>query len=360
MKKQHKRLIILIAVFVVLISGYLILDASLKEKEEIAAAGVTLTELEKSDLATISWTYGEESAVFVNDGTDTWTVQGDESFPLNQAFPRRMSKVLRGLTASRVVEDPTDEMIVDYGLNPPVFALEVTKTDGTSYTVDIGNHNEKDNIFYAFFDGDHENVYFLTTSDIESAFAHTLDELMTTDKVPSIEWINDYNISSTQHDMDWDIYYVPKSTTDEKSNTLETADEPSWFTKSASGKEVPVEPIEYANALATHFANLWLIECADWDVTEEDLETYGLVDPVYEITVNYTETELVDTGEEDEFGISIREEVKEDKTFVIQLGHSNELGTYTALPGITDRVYITHMEIKDLIQLIEDGTALDQ
>lgn len=359
MKKQQKTLIILGIVFVVLIAGYLIISGISTARQEADAAGIILTQVEKNGLATIEWTHGDAHAVFVNDGQNTWHIEDNEDFPLKQAYPRRMRDVLSEIKAKRVITDVSESQLRDYGLDVPVFSLLATETSGNQFSLQIGLLNEKENAYYAIFNGDSSQVYLMDPTGVPNAFEHTYSGLMEMDSPPTISWLDTVHIQSNQG-WDWELFYVPQPGDEKTNNTNEAADVPTWFTKNNAGVDIPVQPIEYVNGLVSHLGNLWLVECADWQVTEDDLIAYDLADPLYTVTVEYTETDHVDTGEKNELGTAIYEEVKEQKTFVLQIGNSNEIGTYAIMPEISEKVYLIHLEIRDLIDLIREGTDLQQ
>ena len=81
---------------------------------------------------------------------DTWTYEEDPDFPLDESAVNTKMNCLTTLTVDRVLESPED--LSEYGLDKPQQEVTVLKTDGTTFTLYIGNQNSSNNDFYVKVD----------------------------------------------------------------------------------------------------------------------------------------------------------------------------------------------------------------
>ncbi|MDE7327328.1 MAG: DUF4340 domain-containing protein [Lachnospiraceae bacterium] len=185
-KKKRKNMITLLslcAVFVLLVVVYF---AASKWKEndqgetDEVDTGIALLAVETGDISEIK----AESSLFsytIVAKENQWKFVGDEEFPLATAKIDTMAETLMDLRAtSLVLADAGD--LAEYGLAQPAITLTVTKKDGESSTLCIGDQSSADGGFYACVGGN-KDVY-LIGEETQEVFYVSEEELMQFDEVP--------------------------------------------------------------------------------------------------------------------------------------------------------------------------------
>ena len=142
-------LLFAVLILIVLLVLYFVIDLQQKKSDQEAET----EETEESSLPA-SVTEDEISKVTVKNGDvtmtyvkndDTWTYEEDPDFPLDESAVNTKMSCLTTLTVDRVLESPED--LSEYGLDKPQQEVTVLKTDGTTFTLYIGNQNSSKMIF---------------------------------------------------------------------------------------------------------------------------------------------------------------------------------------------------------------------
>ena len=312
-KKKGKGLLFAVLILIVLLVLYFVIDLQQKKADQEAET----EETEESSLP-VSVTDDEIAKVTVKNGDvtmtytksdDTWTYEEDHDFPLDEsAVDTKMSK-LTSLTVDRVLESPED--LSEYGLDEPKQEVTVLKTDGTAFTLYIGNQNSSNNDFYVKVD-DGADVYTMPASSV-NVFDMQPYDVAKADTFPTLESTNIRNIKVEKED----------GTVEFASDETAT----SWTVKDQDGNEEKAGTTA-ASDLTTAVSSLSYKKFIDYK--GDDLARYGLYKPAETVTVVTEETEA-ETEEETETeevseAASESEPVSETETTESETG-SEELAT---------------------------------
>ncbi len=210
MKKDRKRIIILLATLLILLAAFFGLRAfndreEERIKEEEQASQVEITKL--SALQSISYK-NETGEISLTKQEDQWVFSDEPKVKLDQSYITAMESAITDLTATRELEDP-DELSY-YGLEEPVCEIRAEDEDGTETTIYVGNGTDSD--YYLTAD-DKEKVY-TGGSSLMSAVQYEKKQLIENDTVPSIGKDNVAKIT-IQGLEDGDVSYTAKDNEDE-------------------------------------------------------------------------------------------------------------------------------------------------
>ena len=292
-KKKGKGLLFAVLILIVLLILYFVIDLQQKKSDQEAET----EETEESSLP-VSVTEDEISKVTVKNGDvtmtyvkndDTWTYEEDPDFPLDESAVKTKMNRLTTLTVDRVLESPED--LSEYGLDKPQQEVTVLKTDGTTFTLYIGNQNSSNNDFYVKVD-DGADVYTMPSSSV-NAFNMQPYDVAKADSFPTLESTNIRDIKVEKED----------GTVEFSSDESGT----SWTVKDQDGNEETAGATA-ASDLTNAVSSLTYKKFIDYK--GDDLAQYGLDKPTETVTIVTEETEA-ETEEEPE---AATEEVTEAAT----------------------------------------------
>lgn len=281
-KKKGKGLLFAVLILIVLLVLYFVIDLQQKKSDQEAET----EETEESSLP-VSVTEDEISKVTVKNGDvtmtyvkndDTWTYEEDPDFPLDESAVNTKMNCLTTLTVDRVLESPED--LSEYGLDKPQQEVTVLKTDGTTFTLYIGNQNSSNNDFYVKVD-DGADVYTMPSSSV-NAFNMQPYDVAKADSFPTLESTNIRDIKVEKED----------STVEFSSDESGT----SWTVKDQDGNEETAGATA-ASDLTSAVSSLTYKKFIDYK--GDDLAQYGLDKPTETVTIVTEETEA-ETEEEPE------------------------------------------------------------
>ena len=322
-KKKGKGLLFAVLILIVLLVLYFVIDLQQKKADQEAE-----TEETKDSSLPVSVTDDEIAKVTVKNGDvtmtytkndDTWTYEEDSDFPLDEsAVDTKMSK-LTSLTVDRVLESPED--LSEYGLDEPKQEVTVLKTDGTAFTLYIGNQNSSNNDFYVKVD-DGTDVYTMPASSV-NVFDMQPYDVAKADTFPTLESTNIRNIKVEKED----------GTVEFSSDETGT----SWTVKDQDGNEEEAGTTA-ASDLTTAVSSLSYKDFVDYK--RDDLAQYGLDKPAETVTVVSEETEA-ETEEETETETEEVTEVATESETATEAVSEEEMteaatGTETATEAATE------------------------
>lgn len=281
-KKKGKGLLFAVLILIVLLVLYFVIDLQQKKADQEAET----EETEESSLP-VSVTEDELSKVTVKNGDvtmtyvkndDTWTYEEDPDFPLDESAVNTKMNRLTTLTVDRVLESPED--LSEYGLDKPQQEVTVLKTDGTTFTLYIGNQNSSNNDFYVKVD-DGADVYTMPSSSV-NAFNMQPYDVAKADSFPTLESTNIRDIKVEKED----------GTVEFSSDETGT----SWTVKDQDGNEETAGATA-ASDLTSAVSSLTYKKFIDYK--GDDLAQYGLDKPTETVMIVTEETEA-ETEEETE------------------------------------------------------------
>lgn len=332
--KRGKKLIALCGVLVVLVAAYAVTRTLTAEPEE--DGGVSVAALDGETLTGLSWTADGETLSLVKEG-DSWSYEGDSSFPLDAGVPERMLAALADVTASRAIDSP--EALSEYGLDEPALTITAAAEDGTQTTFALGDLNEMTDEYYLLCNGDESRLY-LVDSTLYDAFHLGLYDMVEMELLPDFGTVVSLDIDQPGGSLS--LRYV------EDSADLYFNSGYHWFLE-RDGAQLALDTSSVSSLYGNVTGLSWL-SCAAYHVSEEDLAGYGLDDgSAVVVTLTYELTETVETGETDEEGNPVTEERTTTYPFVLRIGDGTEEGAYTMLNG-SDMVYLIDAETADALR----------
>ncbi|MBR3998124.1 MAG: DUF4340 domain-containing protein, partial [Clostridia bacterium] len=258
MAKKRKNKAIPLIVLVLILAGLMIGYSALsqandrREAEELAAeeAANAVTMIAEYDYTTTSkLSYqpaGSEKLTFLA-GAGAWTYADDAKFPLNQTIVTQMAAAISQIG---VVTEVTEGTAADYGLDEPLYTIEIAYSDGTAHTYKIGDYNSFNGANYFSMDGD----MYMVASALTSYFDYTLEDLLKTDTVPAADWA--------------ELGYVNEITVSDSTNTAVITED------------------EAKSAAIDVIGSVRLTNCADYYADDSEKAAYGLTSGA-SVTVKY-------------------------------------------------------------------------
>lgn len=303
--KRFKKIYLLLGILAVVCLATIGVMQIEEQKEKIKNTEEVILSVSADSVSELSWEYESETFGFhkmeehsteeeVSESVseEKWLYDADEAFPVDEEQIGRLLEQFEEFGAAFIIEDVED--YGQYGLEEPVCTIHLTAEE-QSYDILLGNYSNMDSQRYVSIgDG---NVY-LVKNDPMDYFDVTISDMIKHDETPSFDKVTgiqftgseNYNISyeedSTATYCAEDVYFIRN---DEKTLPLDTS---------------RVE--DYLNGIS----GLNLTDYVTYNVTEEELEDFGLDDPELTVTVEHLS--------EDETG----EEVSD--TFVLNISRSKE------------------------------------
>lgn len=291
--KRSKRLIILLGVLVVACAATFGVMRYEERKEQIKNSDEIILELPSDTVQALSWEYESESLSFHRD--DKWLYDEDEAFPVDEEKIGELLSQFNAFGASFIIEEVED--YGQYGLKNPTCTISLTAGD-QSYEILLGDYSKMDSQRYVSIgDG---NVY-LVKNDPLDYFDAKLSDIIDHDKTPSFDQIFEIQFSGTET---YSIVYA------EDSSDTYCADDV-YFTL-RNGKNAPLDTIR-VNGYLGRITGLNLTDYVTYNVTDEELETYGLNDPELTVTVDYTTEDEAGEEHADTFVLHISRDPDEKK-----------------------------------------------
>ena len=289
---RSKRLYLLIGVLVVASAATFAVTRMEDKKEQIKTSGEVVLEIDPDSIDSLSWIYDGTTLAFHKNDDGTWLYDDDEAFPVDPDKIQTLLEQFEAFSAAFTIEDPDD--LSSYGLSDPTCTISLTASD-TSYTIELGSYSTMDEQRYVS-DGD-GNVY-LAVSDPLDAYNKELSDMILQDETPGVSEVSSLTFSGTSNAS---IYY------EEDSPSSYCADDV-YFTKK-DGEVLPLDTSKVQSYLST-VNRLDLSDYVTYNVTDEELSTYGLDNP--ELTVTEVYTAENDAGED------------EEQTFVLHISRDPE------------------------------------
>lgn len=264
---RSKRLSILLGVLV--ISCVLTLGVSKYEerKEKIKNSDEIIMELNSEEVTELSWEYDSETFAFHKDGK--WLYDEDEHFPVNEEKIHQLLNNFQSFGVSFIIEDP--EELSQYGLSDPLCTIHIGLNE-ESYEISLGNFSEMDEERYVSIgDG---NVYLVQDDPLDS-FDIELGDMIQHDKIPEMDSVAEIQFAGIEN---YKAVY-------KEDNEITYSAEDVYFVEEGS-EELPLDKENVENYVEI-IRGLNLTNYVSYDVTDEELKTYGLDDPELTVTLRY-------------------------------------------------------------------------
>ncbi|GCA66729.1 hypothetical protein KGMB01110_11650 [Mediterraneibacter butyricigenes] len=322
MEKRTRTLCLLVGAVVLLLVAYFGIRGFNKNQEkkaekEAKASEIYLTKME--DVTEIRYNIGNGEQVFVKESdSDNWEVEAQPDFPLAQTYPEQIASDFGTLKAERELKDA--DQLSDYGLEDPVYTVELSDSKGNTHQISIGN--VIGDTYYATVD-DSQTVYTVSAAVMED-LQYSLEEMAQLDQVPSIGSGN----------------LVEETITKAGSQTTYSADNK--------------DDSEAVAAVIGGLGALTLDTVENYTVQPEELASYGLdeenrtqVDAVYSTSTDSDAGETDEAepatsdfdSENSDTGNSDSDTSGKEKTYTLYIGTQAEDGTTYVMPKGSGIVY---------------------
>lgn len=290
--RKSVKLYILLGVLAALCAAALLVSRHEEKVEQIKNSGEVILEVPADTVTALSWT--NENGTFSFAKEDHWTYTEDEAFPVSEEKMNELLAQFEALTAAFVIEDVED--FSQYGLDEPVCTITLTAGEDM-YTLSLGDFSKMDSQRYVSFnDG---RVYLLEHDPLDE-FGAVLRDMILDDTVPGFDTAVKLTFSGAEN------YEVARD--EEKASICESD---VYF---AGGKALDTENVD---SYLAELQSLSLNNYVSYNVTDEELASFGLDTPELTVTLDY------ETAGEDEDAAPI------SGTFVLSLSRNpEELAAY--------------------------------
>ena len=327
MKKRYTTLLILCILLAVVAGAVVLLRSGQAEDADSSSEVATILETEADQITSLEWTAGDASFALQRTETDDssssagWDYPANEALPLDGSVGDDLADLLAGLTAARTLDAP--ENAADYGLDAPRLTVTVG-TDAGSHTLLVGSVNETTGDVYIQM-LDTQTVYTLE-SDIVDQFPTLENDLILVESLPSISLssVTDARLQTPQGLLE--LHYTEPVEEDSSaasdSASDSAAEETTNWTATLDGTAIAVTN-DQAEAVVRDVLALQYTACADY--APASLADYGLDQPLYTLTLTYTEETASDSDASD-----ASESQTTEKTFTLYLGNVDDSGSVCA------------------------------
>lgn len=277
---RSKRLSILLCVLVIFCALTLGVSKYEERREKIKNSDEIIMELDSEDVTELSWEYESETFAFHKD--EKWLYDEDEHFPVNEEKMNHLLENFRSFGVSFIIEDAED--LSQYGLSDPLCTIHIGLEKET-YEILLGNYSEMDEERYVSIgDG---NVYLVKDDPLDS-FDIELSDMIQHDEIPEFDSVTEIQFSGSEN---YKAVY-------KKDNKVTYSKEDVYFVKEGS-RELPLDTGNVENYVET-IHELNLTNYVTYDVTDEELKTYGLDAPELTVTLQYKVQEEENEEEKEE------------------------------------------------------------
>ena len=330
MKRKEKLMALLAALAVIVCATFAAtkLNGETQELEIEEDSSVSVYILKEESLANITWTW-EGEMISLDYLDDVWSYSGDSAFPLDTSYADNMVYGLTDLTASKKIENPED--VSQYGLEDPVCMVLVTLDDGTYTQLLIGDETGIGGERY-LSNGD-GSVYLVNEGFLDY-FSYRLYDLVEKESIPTMTSISGFHVAA-----DTGSYHISYQ------------EDSGYVWVGTDGGEALALDGELTEALIGNISDLVWGECVAYNADAVDIASYGLEDPAATVTVNYTETVSVATGEKDDSGNLIYEDREETAEFVLELGAYTDDSCYARIKG-SEMIYLVDASVCEALQQV--------
>ena len=237
-----------------------------EKKEQIKNSGEVILEIPTDSVTTLSWTNDSGTFSFTKD--ETWVYDDDNAFPVDEEKINDLLEQFTSFAAAFAIDDVED--YAQYGLDEPICTIHITAGE-ESYTVELGDFSKMDEQRYVSI-GD--GKVYLVSHDPLDEFDSVLRDMILDDTIPEFDTVKQIAFSGEES---YTISY-------DEGGTSICADDV-YFT---DGKPLDTAVI---TEWLTSLHELDLTNYVSYNVTDEELETFGLDEPALAITLDYSSSD---------------------------------------------------------------------
>ena len=281
MKNRKKALIIaMICLAAAAVLYLLVVKMNQKEansESDDSDDSLVISSVDSGQITAISYEKDGKSLSFIKED-GTWYDAEDKKFPVNQDSLTTMTNTLGAVSAIRKLEKP--EALSEYGLDSPVLTVRYTASDGKEAEFIVGDTNDAAGGAYLKISGD--DAVYLVSSDFADSFNSDIYQLADMENFPTItsDSITDISVNSNGHTLEI------KNDSEGGQTVLE------------NGKEQENCASSSVSQFISAVTGITFKSHVEYNC--KDLSKYGLDQPTAEVTVDYTTTETVSSGDSDD------------------------------------------------------------
>lgn len=266
MRKKQITRCVLLAVFAVVSITAVLVSRHEEKVEQIKNSGKTILSIPTDTVTALSWT--NEDGTFSFTKGDTWTYDGDSAFPVDEGKINDLLAQFEDFAAAFAIDDVED--YAQYGLTEPICTISITAGEET-YTVQLGDFSKMDEQRYVSI-GD--GKAYLVSHDPLDEFGAVLRDMILDDTIPAFDTAEKIAFTGTEN---YTISY-------DEDGTSICADDV-YF---ADAQPLDTDNV---NAWLTALTGLDLTDYVSYNVTNEELQTFGLDKPALTITLDYSSSD---------------------------------------------------------------------
>ena len=262
MRKATKLYALLGVLLVVCIAAFAVSRYE-EKKEQIKNSGEVILEIPTDSVTALSWT--NESGTFSFTKDETWVYDDDNAFPVDEEKINDLLEQFTSFAAAFAIDDVED--YAQYGLDEPVCTIRITAGE-ESYTVELGDFSKMDEQRYVSI-GD--GKAYLVSHDPLDEFDAVLRDMILDDTIPEFDTAEQIEFSGNEN------YTIIR---DEDGKSI-CADD-IYFT---DGQPLDTDNVD---TVLSAIQSLSLTNYVSYNVTDEELTTFGLDDPELTIKMEYS------------------------------------------------------------------------
>ncbi|MGN1203918.1 MAG: DUF4340 domain-containing protein [Lachnospiraceae bacterium] len=274
---RFKKLLSLFGILVIICVATVAVMKYEVHKENIKNSDTIIIALDTDSVTALSWKNSTTELSFHK--TENWSYDGDEAFPADEEKINEMLQMFKEFGASFIIEEVED--YGQYGLDDPVCTIQITTAAQTADTdteesdtleIRLGDFSKMDSKRYVSIgDG---NVYLVEKDPLEQ-FDAELSDMIRHDEVPDLTLTNGITFAG---DIAYHISY------DENGKSYQ--DEDVYFVNDGNDS-LPLDT-SLVDSYLREISGMRLTDYVTYNVSDEELASYGLDSPDLSITVDYT------------------------------------------------------------------------
>lgn len=280
--KRNRKIGILLGIFLFVSAAAIGVSKYEQQKEIIRNSDEIIMEVAKEEVNTLSWECDTGSFAFRKEENGTWIYDVDEAFPTDEEKINDLLEVFEEFGVSFKIEEVED--FGQYGLDEPVCTIQM-ETETQNYEILLGNYSEMDSERYVSIgDG---NTYLVKEDPLDK-FEVELSDLIKHDEIPAFEDATQVQFDGAEAEV---IVYR------EDSGITYSAEDVYFMERDEGLLALDTARVrEYLDTVR----NLSLKEYVTYNVSEEEMKTYGMDAPEMSIQVDYTTIDEAETEEDKE------------------------------------------------------------
>ena len=262
MRKATKLYALLGVLLVVCIAAFAVSRYE-EKKEQIKNSGEVILEIPTDSVTALSWTNDSGTFSFTKD--ETWVYDDDNAFPVDEEKINDLLEQFTSFAAAFAIDDVED--YAQYGLDEPICTIRITAGE-ESYTVELGDFSKMDEQRYISI-GD--GKAYLVSHDPLDEFDAVLRDMILDDTIPEFDTAEQIEFSGNEN-------YTIIRNEDGKSICADDI----YFT---DGQPLDTDNVD---TVLSAIQSLSLTNYVSYNVTDEELTTFGLDDPELTVKMKYS------------------------------------------------------------------------